>query len=300
MKKLSSTLALSLLAGFAAICFACKEGNSRIAQEAAADSAAFAYVPARRAEPVAAPTAPAEETASEEEASTPSGSQEGLEIPHYESSRGGQVIRHVGFTLSYDADFKTPQWVAWTLTNAEAQGEVPRAKKFQPDPAVRGAKAYHSDYTNSGYDRGHIAPAGDMKWSKQAMDESFYLSNVCPQNRNLNRGDWKDLEEAEREWAVRYGEVSITAGPIYYTKNPPRIGANRVAVPDAFYKVLLIGYPKHPRAYGFIFKNVAGSHPLTYHQLTVDEVEAATGIDFFPSLPDAVEKRVEAEKPALP
>lgn len=222
-----------------------------------------------------------------------------LEIPIYESSRGGQVIKHTGFTLSYDADYKTPQWVAWELTAAEAEGDVQRTNDFEPDPDVRGAKAYHSDYTRSGYDRGHMAPAADMKWSEKAMRESFYMSNICPQNRNLNKGDWKELEELERTWATSYGAVSIAAGPIYTSKKPRRIGANKVAVPDAFFKVLLVGYPKSPKAYGFIFSNVAGSHPLTYYQLTVDEVEERTGMDFFSALPDEVENKIEAEKPSL-
>ena len=226
-------------------------------------------------------------------------SADGLEIPHYESCRGGQIIRHTGYTVSYDADFKTPQWVAWTLTAEKAHGTAPRYDKFMPDPEVRGAKAYTKDYSNSGYDRGHMAPAGDMKWSEAAMRESFYMTNVCPQNRNLNRGDWKDLEELERDWAMRYGSVSIAAGPIYTSKYPERIGANKVAVPNAFFKVLLVGYPKAPKAYGFIFKNEAGSRPLTYYQLTVDEVEAATGMDFFPTVPEAVQNKIEAEKPSL-
>lgn len=238
----------------------------------------------------------AQQAASEAAKSSKTGN---VEIPVYESSRGGQIIKHTGFTLSYDADYKTPQWVAWELTAAKAEGDIPRADKFLPDPAVRGAKAYTKDYTNSGYDRGHMAPAGDMKWSEQAMMESFYMTNVCPQNKNLNKGDWKELEELERSWATTYGTVSITAGPIYTSKNPQRIGANKVAVPDAFFKVLLVGYPQAPKAYGFIFANKAGSHPLTYYQLTVDEVEKQTGMDFFPTLPDEVENKIEAEKPAL-
>lgn len=222
-----------------------------------------------------------------------------LEIPVYESSRGGQIIKHTGFTLSYDADYKTPQWVAWKLTAEKAAGDVPRKNHFEPDPDVRGAKAYHEDYTHSGYDRGHMAPAGDMKWSEQAMKESFYTSNICPQNKNLNKGDWKDLEEMERTWATSYGEVSIAAGPIYTSSKPERIGNHKVAVPDAFFKVLLVGYPQSPKAYGFIFPNKAGTHPLTYYQLTVDEVEQQTGIDFFPALPDDVENKIEAEKPLI-
>lgn len=223
----------------------------------------------------------------------------GVEIPKYESSRGGQTIYHIGYTVSYDADFKTPQWVAWQLTSEKANGSTPRYNKFKADPEVIGAKAYPKDYTNSGYDRGHMAPAGDMKWSEEAMRESFYMTNICPQNRNLNRGDWKDLEEQERYWAIRYGSVSIAAGPIYYTRSPQRIGANNVAVPDAFFKVLLVDYPKSPKAYGFIFKNTAGSHPLSYYQLTVDEVEEVTGMDFFSALPDPIENKIEAELPSL-
>lgn len=263
-----------------------------------------AAVTAVRSEQQEEATGPAEEqtTGSQEQAT--SAPQEahpsGIEIPRYESSRGGQVIAHLCYTVSYDADFKTPQWVAWQLTKEKAYGSEPRYDKFQPDPKVRGAKAYPKDYTNSGYDRGHMAPAGDMKWSHQAMVESFYMTNVCPQNRNLNRGDWKDLEEIEREWAVQYGCVSIAAGPIYYAgQKPLRIGNNQVAVPDAFFKVLLVGYPKHPKAYGFIFENKAGSHPLSYYQLSVDEVEERTGMDFFSALPDDVENKIEAEKPAL-
>ena len=111
-----------------------------------------------------------------------------LEIPTMQSGTGGQILKRKGYTLSYNADYKTPQWVAWELTKKETKGKEGRTDKFLPDPDVRGAKAYTGDYTKSGYDRGHMAPAADMKWSKQAMEESFYMSNICPQNPNLNRG----------------------------------------------------------------------------------------------------------------
>lgn len=218
-----------------------------------------------------------------------------LEIPEMHSSLGGQVIERAGYTLSYNADYKTPQWVAWELTKQESQGEEKRTDKFVPDPDVRGAKAYTTDYTNSGYDRGHMAPAADMKWSRKAMEESFYLSNICPQNPNLNRGDWNDLEEKSRQWARRFGKIYITCGPIYDNKKPKRIGNNKVGVPDAFYKVILINDKKNPQAIGFIFENRAGHQPLTKYIVTVDSVEKRTGIDFFPALPDEVEKKIEGE-----
>lgn len=222
-----------------------------------------------------------------------------FEIPVYQSSRGGQIIRHEAYTLSYDADYKTPQWVGWVLTRDRANGQIPRKDNFRADPAILGAKAYPTDYKGSGYDKGHMAPCGDMKWSKTVMDESFYMSNICPQNQNLNRGDWNDLEEQTRNWARKYGTVSITAGPIYASKTPLRIGANKVAVPDGFFKVVLVGYPNHTKAYGFIFANQAGNHPLSYYQLTVDEVEEATGMDFFSALPDEIENEIETQKPSI-
>ena len=218
-----------------------------------------------------------------------------LEIPVMQSRTGGQLIKRKGYTLSYNADYKTPQWVAWELTGKETKGKEERTNKFLPDPDVRGAKAYSNDYTKSGYDRGHMAPAADMKWSKQAMAESFYMSNICPQNPNLNRGDWNDLEEKSRQWAKKYGAVYIACGPVYDHGKPKRIGNNKVAVPDAFYKVILINDSKTPQAIGFLFPNKAGHKPLKKYIVTVDSVEKRTGIDFFPALPDDVENRIEAE-----
>ena len=202
-----------------------------------------------------------------------------LEIPMMQSSTGGQVLKRKGYTLSYNADYKTPQWVAWELTKKETKGKEERTDKFLPDPDVRGAKAYTGDYTKSGYDRGHMAPAADMKWSKQAMEES----------------DWNDLEEKSRQWAKKYGAVYIACGPIYDTKRPKRIGNNKVAVPNAFYKVILINDKKNPQAMGFIFPNSAGHKPLKKYVVTVDSIEKRTEIDFFPALPDEVENRIEAE-----
>lgn len=218
-----------------------------------------------------------------------------LEIPIMQSSTGGQILKRKGYTLSYNADYKTPQWVAWELTKKKSKGKEGRTDKFLPDPDVRGAKAYTNDYTKSGYDRGHMAPAADMKWSKQAMEESFYLSNICPQNPNLNRGDWNDLEEKSRQWAKKHGVIYVACGPIYDTKRPKRIGNNKVAVPDAFYKVVLINAKKNPQAIGFIFPNKAGHKPLKKYIVSVDSVEKRTNIDFFPALPDEIENRIEAE-----
>ena len=106
-----------------------------------------------------------------------------LEIPKTIRQRDETIITHTGYTVSYNHHYKTPNWVAWELTRQETTGEEGRTNQFLPDPSLPEPRVETSDYTHSGYDRGHMAPAADMKWSKQAMKESFYMSNICPQNR---------------------------------------------------------------------------------------------------------------------
>ena len=219
-----------------------------------------------------------------------------LEIPSMPKGKQGQVIQRTGYTLAYDKKTKTPQWVAWELTKEETKGNHERTDKFLPDPNVEGAKVVTTDYTGSGYDRGHMAPAGDMKWSKKAMEESFYMSNICPQIHHLNTGDWNELEANTRKWARRYGSVYVTCGPIYNgSRRTQYIGKNRVKVPDAFFKAILIQSPKKTCALGFFFENEAGQRPLNEYLVSIDYLEQTTGIDFFPALPDELENTLEAE-----
>lgn len=122
------------------------------------------------------------------------------------------------------------------------------------------------------------------------------MTNICPQNHNLNRGDWKELEEACRRWAEQEGPIYIACGPIFYNRQPRTIGSkHKIAVPDAFFKVILCTGSRQPRAIGFIYKNTSGNRPLDSYVNSVDQVERITGIDFFPALPDDIEKKVEAE-----
>lgn len=218
-----------------------------------------------------------------------------MEIPLMTSKKQGQIIQRTGYTLSYDVKNKTPQWVAWELTKAETKGNEERTNDFQPDPDVIGAKVVTYDYSGSGYDRGHMAPAGDMKWNKKAMQESFYMSNICPQNHNLNTENWNDLEVKSREWARRYGKVYIVCGPIYNGKRTEYIGDHRVKVPDAFFKVILIDTNNKQCALGFLFENESGERPLKKYLTPVDEIEKITGMDFFSALPDNIENNLEAE-----
>ena len=221
------------------------------------------------------------------------------EIPVSTQKRDEIRLTRTAFTISYNNFYKTPNWVAWELTRQETSGNEERKNKFLPDPDLPEPRVEHSDYTHSGYDRGHMAPAADMKWSEKAMQESFYMSNICPQNQKLNRDDWGNLEEECRRWAKKYGSIYIACGPIYDSPTPKRIGQHKVAVPDRFFKVILIYNRKNPVAMGFLFNNKAGHNKLEKYMVSVDSVESVTGLDFFSRLPDKVENQIEAIVPAL-
>lgn len=207
-------------------------------------------------------------------------------------NRREEIVVHTGYVVSHNSKWKIPNWVGYELTRRELYGTVPRSDDFAPDPEVKGHKAQLSDYKGSGYSRGHMAPAADMKWSKRAMTESFYLSNMCPQDQALNSGDWNELESKVRGWAKRDSAIIVVTGPIV-SKRPATIG-NKVAVPEAFYKVVLSPYGKRVEAIGFIMENRQQNLPLKNFAMTVDEVEKRTGLDFFHMLPDSVEDEAES------
>ena len=217
------------------------------------------------------------------------------EIPRLKEKRQEQVIKHEGYTVSYNSEYRIANWVAYELTATEAKSKkTERSNKLVSDPQVKGATAMNEDYTRSGYDRGHLAPAGDMKWSAKAMRESFYLSNICPQKPKLNRGIWKDLEEQCRLWALDNGSLLIVTGPVI-TGDMKRLGKNKVAIPKSFYKVLCYYTEKGYKGIGFLFENRDyKDNSLKSMVIPIDSVEKVTGIDFFPSIPDEQEKEMEA------
>jgi len=220
---------------------------------------------------------------------------DGIEIPAKIPNRSEIFITHTGFALSYNPDWKIPNWVAYELTDAEVSGEEPRSNRFMPDPNLTISQtATDNDYKNSGWDRGHMAPAADMKWSKQAMKESFYFSNICPQNRNLNAGVWNNLEEQVRALASQKGSIYVVCGPIV-DENPQTIGANNVVVPQRFFKALLQNNTGNWYAIGFVFDNKSGKRPLSTYALSVSELQEITGITFFPSLPKEIAENVKSE-----
>lgn len=218
-----------------------------------------------------------------------------LAIPISMTPQQEQIIRHTGYTVSYNKELKLPNWVSYELTREETKGKERRSNRFIADPLVKGIIATNADYARSGYDKGHMAPAADMKWSPQAMKESFYFSNMCPQHPQLNRRGWKNLEEKIRDWAIADSAIIIICGPII-TKQPKTIGKNKVAVPQQYFKVILSPFVRPMRAIGFLFNNRQALEPLSTYAVTVDSIERLTNMDFFASLPDEIENKIEAEE----
>ncbi|MDR2408343.1 MAG: DNA/RNA non-specific endonuclease [Bacteroidales bacterium] len=215
-----------------------------------------------------------------------------IEIPSKITEREEQIINHLGYTVSYNPGWKIPNWVAYELTEEELTGNAKRKDNFMPDPAViYEMSATTSDYYKTGWHRGHMVPAADMQWSEQAMAESFYFSNICPQNGSLNTGIWKTLENRVRDLALEKGNIYIVCGPIV-SKEPKTIGGNKVVVPDAFFKVLLQNENGNWFAIGFIFANQKGHGTLSTYAKSVKEIQTVTNIDFFPALPDSIEEKI--------
>ena len=216
-----------------------------------------------------------------------------LELPS--PVEGEQIIRHTGYTLSYNEEAEQPSWVAYCLTRDEALSDVAqREDDFRKDPAVRTGSAELDDYRGSGYDRGHMAPAADFKWSAEAMSDTFYLSNMSPQNGSLNRGLWADLEAVVRQMAVDNEKVYIVTGPVLTDGPYETIGDNEVAVPKRYYKVVLDYTDPDIKAIGFVLPNEKCENDIQDYVYSVDEVEDITGLDFYPALPDDIETIVES------
>ena len=226
-------------------------------------------------------------------------STESLEIPASLKGNKEQILKRSNYTLSFNKATNLPNWVAWRLDKKKLAARVSRDRYgFIADPDMEGKNAVVTqDYAKSGYDRGHMCPANDSRWSGEAMKESFYMTNICPQNPSLNSGDWHELEQACHRWAEE-GPIYIVCGPILYKNERPKyIGKeHKVRVPEAFFKVILAGVEKgKPKAIGFIYKNSAGNRALDAYINSVDQVERITGYDFFPSLPDNIENAIEQE-----
>lgn len=208
----------------------------------------------------------------------------------------GAVVYHNTYALSYAEEHELAEWVAYRLSKAELeQPWLKRRDKFSPDPAVATGSADPADYKRSGYERGHLLPVADRAYSRAAMDETFFMSNISPQDRHFNGGVWRELEELVRDWAKTSGQLYVVTGPILGEEPKGKIGNNKVTVPKAYYKVVLDIEEPLQRGIGFVIPNSITNERLPTFALPIDSVEQLTGLDFFAEfMPEDVEKELEA------
>lgn len=212
----------------------------------------------------------------------------GAELPAYGEEE--DIVRHVGYTASYNHTTLTPDWVAWELTADEANGQCDGQYSFSWDPSVQRPKASREDYSHSGYDKGHMAPRADMKWSEQALEESYYFTNICPQDHDMNSGAWRKIEELTRRMARHHGAVLVVCGPIYDSADHRHIGPACVHVPDRFFKALAVSTTGGWQTVAFVVENSRQDGSPKRYAVSVDDVEALIGRDLFPTLPDEAER----------
>ena len=214
----------------------------------------------------------------------------GFSQDSYENTYNGEKISHSRFSLSYIENHKQTEWVYYKLNSRLLKGITKRSNNFRSDPKIISGSAKVSDYRKSGYDRGHLAPAGDMKSSQCAMSESFFMSNISPQLPSFNRGGWKKLESLVRFWA-KDSEIHIVTGGIL-NKSLSKIGSSGVSVPDYFYKIIF----DHDecKMIGFVMPNKKITIELQSYVKTIDEIEELTCIDFFCNLEDYIEDELES------
>ena len=206
--------------------------------------------------------------------------------------RGSISLEKTAITLSYNPEMKVADWVFYPLGPDQLQDCFDRPSNFRPDPELDpSASAQLADYKNSGYDRGHLSPAGDNKWSADAMNESFLLSNIAPQPPKFNRGIWSRLEGLVRAMALKAGGLWITTGPVL-TSKVDTIGDSAVAVPASFYKVLATQTTKGMQAIAFILPNDA-SESFDNYAVSVAEAENVTRLDFLSGVSDAVKSHFD-------
>lgn len=206
-----------------------------------------------------------------------------------------QTKMYTGFFLSFNKDNKTPNYVSWELTKDETNYVVDRKDDWWKDPDIEGCPTKDYQYSIYGYQRGHMCPSADQRWSAQAQKDCCVMANICPQLGSLNEKAWATLEGKERDWARRDGAIWIICGPIYEETDTQRIGVDNVRVPSAFFKTFLYYNGDKSRAIAFVYPHMSATGTMESYAMSVDDLESILNYDFFSALPDDIEKKVEAE-----
>lgn len=214
-----------------------------------------------------------------------------FELPELKNNQ--KVIHYSGFSLIYDKQKKVPVWTAYSLTETQSKTKlVKRSNNFKTDEKVD-PDLTDQDYFRSGYDRGHMVPANDMRWSQESMEDTFYMTNMAPQKHKLNAGIWQKLEAKISYWVKNYDKIYVVTGPVL-TKSCLKMLANKICVPAEFYKVILRKKSNSMQAVAFVIPHeFNGSKTLIEYAKSVKEVEKITGINFFPALSEKDSAKIE-------
>lgn len=204
-----------------------------------------------------------------------------------------QLLEYSAFSLGYHEVHEQAAWVAYLLPREHALNMHERRNNFRTDPGLPTGSASPADYTRSGYDRGHLAPAADFDYDRKALSESFFMTNISPQFPAFNRGGWKELEDQVRKWATEYDSLHVITGPVL-EEGLKKIGENRVSVPKYFYKIILDSRQPEIKMIGFLMPNKKITQGPWPYVVTVDSIEQVSGLNFFPQLPDILEDSLES------
>lgn len=210
------------------------------------------------------------------------------------ASTTGAIVKHNFYALSYSEAHEQTEWVAYELSKSDLSRNDFKRPYFIEDNKVKTKSADWRNYKNSGYDRGHLVPAGDRRMSIEAYNETFFTSNISPQDREFNSGIWNRLEQKVRYWADKYDGVYVVTGGVL-KGDMKTIGDENVSVPNEFYKIVVDVTDGNYKAISFIIPNRPSSQTFYKYVVSIDEIEAKTGIDFFPNLPDSIETSLEQQ-----
>ena len=208
------------------------------------------------------------------------------------TSTTNDVYKRNTYVFSYSEAHEQSEWVAYYLDSNDLKTTNYDRPFFEQDPLVKTESADWRNYKKSGYDKGHLCPAGDRKATLDECNETFFTSNISPQEHEFNSGVWNRLEEKVRYWALKNDGLYIVTGGVL-TDNLKTIGKEKVSVPNYFYKVLLS--KDGSKMISFLVPHQDSDKPLYEFVVSVDEIEKMTGIDFYPNLQDAIENQLESK-----
>ena len=203
-----------------------------------------------------------------------------------------QVVKHQIYTLSYSESDEQAEWVAYKLFKNSINHSIKRKDNFRQDKSITTGSATLKDYKNSGFDRGHLAPAKTMSYSKETMSDSFFMSNMSPQKPSFNRGIWKKLEEKVRDLILISDSIYVVTGPVL-ENSLGKIGENKVTIPSAYYKTIIRFKDDKLFGIGFLLKNEKSNRELSMFSVSIDSIEKVTGLNFFYQLDSVVQNRIE-------